>query len=304
MQMLRGSPTHSHCRFPCAPPPKPVHHLRDDSLPRQPARALIAAQPYVVRGERRQPQLSHLRGHLPHRQFGFRPLLLGRRIAVSTCRLRWFRALFKPRLLREFYLLIRSTPALLLLRLDGRVEAKGWNVALREAAGGTCATIASTRCALTNFGIGDLIPGVKQWRNSWVRQAVFPGNNGAQEAMCPHCRRVVSHYSYAFFATHKSVSCLQDKIAALESEIGRAKKNLAHAKAEAEQATARVGDWCTWARAAKSSIQAMPPSSMPHAHTSVPPHRESEIARSRSPRQPPQVRLARLEFAPEAARQP
>ena len=138
-----------------------------------------------------------------------------------------------------------------------------------------------------------------------MRQAVFPGNNGAQEAMCPHCRRVVSHYSYAFFATHKSVSCLQDKIAALESEIGRAKKNLAHAKAEAEQATARVGDWCTWARAAKSSIQAMPPSSMPHAHTSVPPpQREPETARSRSPRQPPQVRLARLEFALEAARQP
>ena len=45
--------------------------------------------------------------------------------------------------------------------------------------------------------------------------------------MCPHCRRVVSHYSYAFFATHKSVACLQDKITALESEIGRTKKHLA-----------------------------------------------------------------------------
>ena len=135
-----------------------------------------------------------------------------------------------------------------------------------------------------------------------MRQAVFPGNGGAQEAICPHCRRAVSNYSYAFFATHKSVSCLQDKISALESEIGRTKKNLAHAKAEAEQATARVGDWCTWARAAKSSIQAMPPSSMPHAHTNAPPQRESETARSRSPRQP-QVRLARLEYAPEA-RQP
>ena len=137
-----------------------------------------------------------------------------------------------------------------------------------------------------------------------MRQAVFPGNSGAQEAMCPHCRRVVSHYSYAFFATHKSVACLQDKITALESEIGRTKKHLALAKAEAEQATARVGDWCTWARAAKSSILTMPPSSMPHAHASVPPQRDSETARSRSPRQPPQVRLARLEFAPAEVRQP
>ena len=47
MQMLRGSPTHSHCRFPCAPPPKPVHHLRDDSLPRQPARAFSSPRRHM-----------------------------------------------------------------------------------------------------------------------------------------------------------------------------------------------------------------------------------------------------------------
>ena len=130
-----------------------------------------------------------------------------------------------------------------------------------------------------------------------IQKAVFPGNNGAQDAICPHCRRAVSNYSYAFFSAFKTVAYLQERLSAVESEVGRTKKHLAVAKAEAKQATARVGEWSRWATAAKSSLQAMPPSSMQHVHVSVP-SRESETARSRSPRQP-QVQLARLEFAPQ-----
>lgn len=131
-----------------------------------------------------------------------------------------------------------------------------------------------------------------------LQKAVFPGNS-AQESSCPHCRRAVSNYSYAFFATYKNVSLLQDKLSGFETEVGRMKKHLAVARAEAEQATTRLDEWCRWATAAKSSLQAMPSSSMPHAHVSAPPQRDSETARSRSPRQS-QVRLARLEFAPQA----
>ena len=194
-------------------------------------------------------------------------------------------------------LLILSIPAVL-LRLDGRVEAKEVECHDAKAAKGTCATIASRRHTPTpaNFNFGDIGAGAAQEGNSWGPQAVFPGNS--TEAICPHCRRGVSHYSYAFFATFKNVSILQDRVAALQSEVGRSKKHLALTKAEAEQATSRLRGWSRWATAAKGSLQAMPPSSMPHVHVSVPPQGDSETARSRSPRRP-QVQLARLEFAPE-----
>ena len=100
-------------------------------------------------------------------------------------------------------------------------------------------------------------------------QAVFPGNS--TEAICPHCRRAVSSYSHAFFSIFKSVSSLQDKVSALQSEVSRTKKHLASAKAEAEQATARLREWSRWATIAKDSLQVMPPSSMPDLHVCVPP---------------------------------
>ena len=88
---------------------------------------------------------------------------------------------------------------------------------------------------------------------------------------------------YAFFPTHKSVTELQDKIDFLENQVNRMKKHVALAKAENEAATRRVDEWCRWATAAKSSIQAMPPSSLPTI--AMGPQVESETTRSRSPRQ-------------------
>ena len=123
-----------------------------------------------------------------------------------------------------------------------------------------------------------------------LQKAVFPGN--AQEKTCPHCRRSVASYSYAFFGTHKSVSQLQDKVGMAEIEVNRLKKTLAAAKNEAEQASSRLVDWCRWGTAAKAALGNMPSSAAPPhvrgaaagaAAAGVQP--EPEAARSRSPRQ-------------------
>ena len=87
-------------------------------------------------------------------------------------------------------------------------------------------------------------------------RGVFPGNAHG-DATCPHCRRTVTGYTYAFFATYKSVSELQDKIGVLENQVSRMKKNVALVKADNEAATRRVDEWCQWATAAKSSLQAL-----------------------------------------------
>jgi uncharacterized Zn-finger protein len=119
-----------------------------------------------------------------------------------------------------------------------------------------------------------------------LQKAVFPGN--AQEKTCPHCRRAVATYSYAFFTTHKSVSQLQDKVGMAEIEVNRLTKRLAAAKNEAEQASSRLVDWCRWGTAAKAALGNMPSFAMPPhvrggAAASAQP--EPEAARSRSPRQ-------------------
>ena len=127
-----------------------------------------------------------------------------------------------------------------------------------------------------------------------MQRAVFPGN--AQEKSCPHCRRAVATYSYAFFGTHKCVSELQDKVGLAEIEVGRLKRSLAAAKAEAEQATSRLTEWCRWATAAKAALVSMPSSATPPqlrgAAVSAQPEPDS---RSRSPRQ--QVRPAGVLYA-------
>ena len=110
---------------------------------------------------------------------------------------------------------------------------------------------------------------------------MFPGNSSG-EATCPHCRRVVIGYTYAFFATLKFVSELQDKVSQLEAKVNRMNKNIALTKADSEAATRRVDEWCRWATAAKASLQAMPPSSMPSVHVVVGPHPESETTARRS----------------------
>ena len=121
--------------------------------------------------------------------------------------------------------------------------------------------------------------------NVHAAKAVFPGNRSAQDATCPHCRRAVLGYSYAFFAAHKSASNLQDRLSLSEAEVIRMKKTLAVAKAEAEQATHRVDEWCRWATAAKSALQAMPSSATPpHVRAFAGPQPDSDTARSRSPR--------------------
>ena len=118
-----------------------------------------------------------------------------------------------------------------------------------------------------------------------LQKAVFPGN--AQDKTCPHCRRAVATYSYAFFTTHKSVSQLQDKVGMAEIEVNRLTKRLAAAKADAEQASSRRVDWCRWGTAAKAALGNMPSFAMPPhvrggAAASAQP--EPEAARSRSPR--------------------
>ena len=136
-----------------------------------------------------------------------------------------------------------------------------------------------------------------------VQKAVFPGTRSSQDgSSCPHCRRVVDSYSYAFFAAHKNVSILQDKLSASDAEVKRLTKNLATAKAQAEESTNRLKDWCQWATATKSFIQAMPSSATPpHIRAFAGHQLDSETGRrSRSPRRS-QVQLARLEFAPSHA---
>ena len=133
-----------------------------------------------------------------------------------------------------------------------------------------------------------------------VQQTVFPGN-GADAETCPHCRRPVDAYSYAFFAAHKNVSSLQDRLSSLNAEVSGLKKSLAAANAEAEDANVRVDEWKRWAWVAKGKLASMPPSGAPLVHVRSEPG--SEAPRSRSPRRS-QVQLARLEFAPQAARVP
>jgi hypothetical protein len=126
-----------------------------------------------------------------------------------------------------------------------------------------------------------------------LQKAVFPGNRSSDGSNCPHCRRAVDSYSYAFFASHKNVSALQDKLSASDAEVKRLTKSLATAKAQAEDSMNRLKDWCQWATATKSAIQAMPSSATPPRARSF-----ASPPRSRSPRRP-QVQLARLEFAPQ-----
>ena len=119
-----------------------------------------------------------------------------------------------------------------------------------------------------------------------LQKAVFPGNRSSQDgATCPHCRRAVDSYSYAFFAAHKNVSALQDKLTASDADVKRLTKSLATAKAQADEATQRLQDWCAWATATKGAIQAMPSSAIPpHVRAFSGPQPDSEAARSRSPR--------------------
>ena len=124
-----------------------------------------------------------------------------------------------------------------------------------------------------------------------VQQTVFPGNS-TNDATCPHCQRPVDAYSYAFFATHKTVASLQDRLSSLDAEVNGLKKSLSGTDAIAEEAMARVDEWRRWATVAKGKLASMPPSGMPRVHAVSNPGPRSEAARSRSPMR--MVRLARI----------
>ena len=56
-----------------------------------------------------------------------------------------------------------------------------------------------------------------------VHKSVFPGNK-SNGATCPRCERVVLGYSYAFFAFYRNRSTMQDRLAALDTEVRDLKK--------------------------------------------------------------------------------
>ena len=123
-------------------------------------------------------------------------------------------------------------------------------------------------------------------------KSVSPGNSN--DETCPNCQRPVASYSYAFSATHKNVSSLQDRLSSLDAEVSDLKKSLIPVGAEADTAISRLNEWRLWGIAAKGKMSSMPPSGFPRGHV---------VPRSRSPRRS-QVQLARLEFAPQAPRVP
>ena len=91
------------------------------------------------------------------------------------------------------------------------------------------------------------------------------------------------------FQALKNVDALQTKIETSSAEVTRLTKNLATAKAQADESSQRLKDGCQWATATKSAIQAMPSSAMPPHVRPLGPlpsgQADSDTARSRSPRQ-------------------
>ena len=125
---------------------------------------------------------------------------------------------------------------------------------------------------------------------------IFDGRND-KEATCVSCKRPATSYSYAFSATHKNVSSLQDRLSSLDAEVSVLKKNIVAVGAEADEAISRLNEWRLWGIVAKGKMFSMPPSGFPRGHV-VQSEPRSEAPRSRSPRRS-QGQLARLEFAPQ-----
>ena len=126
---------------------------------------------------------------------------------------------------------------------------------------------------------------------------IFDGRND-KDATCVSCKRPVTSYSYAFSATHQSVSPLQDRLSSLDAEVSVLKKNLVAAGAEADVAISSLNEWRLWGIVAKGKMFSMPPSGFPRGHVIVQSEPRSEAPRSRSPRRS-HGQLARLEFAPQ-----
>ena len=85
---------------------------------------------------------------------------------------------------------------------------------------------------------------------------------------------------------------MQDRLAALDTEVRDLKKQLAAAEAEVDDATCCLDEWRRWSMVAKARMDAMPLSDHPHAHTTFGSGASSEAIRSRRRRQG--VRAARI----------
>ena len=90
-----------------------------------------------------------------------------------------------------------------------------------------------------------------------LQKAVF-SDSGNQDKLCPHCRRPVHSYSYAFFSVRQDVKALGVQLAAADAEATRLKSRLAMAKSKADRTIQRLDDWRTWAAASKNALLAMP----------------------------------------------
>ena len=109
-----------------------------------------------------------------------------------------------------------------------------------------------------------------------MQKAVFAGS-GHQDKLCPHCRRPVHSYSYAFFSEHQNVKALREQLIAAEAEATHLKTRLAMSKCLAQRAAQRLDDWRKWAAESKNALLAMP-------SAAAPPRVVSPQPRSRSPR--------------------
>jgi len=108
-----------------------------------------------------------------------------------------------------------------------------------------------------------------------MQKAVFSGS-GNQDKLCPHCRRPVHSYSYAFFSVCQDMKALREQLAAADAEATHLKSRLAMSKLKADRAAQRLDDWRTWATASKNALLAMP-------SAATLPHVVSPRPRSRSP---------------------
>ena len=90
-----------------------------------------------------------------------------------------------------------------------------------------------------------------------MQKAVF-SDSGNQDKLCPHCRRPVHSYSYAFFSVRQDVKALEVQLAAADAEETRLKSRLAMAKSKADRTIQRLDDWRTWATSSKTALLAMP----------------------------------------------
>jgi len=99
------------------------------------------------------------------------------------------------------------------------------------------------------------------------------------EPRCPHCRREVRKYTYAYFARHCRFDTLQDRADRadkLQAELNQQKYLMIAVSSERDMLRERLSQWRAWSSATRSALMSMPSSS---AHVSA----SARAERSRSP---------------------